>query len=753
MVVMVYQSSQDKKPKRKRRLGIGIRTKIILPYFLLILLIGGVGTYVLTHLVTSTLQDRINNQLIDAGRIVSEGVVQYEDQRLETLRTVAGTIGVAEAVLANDADALSELVPQILINDNMDAVEIVNLDGVAVYGWQQPEEIQAEPVERFGTDWSQVEIVQDVLNGRSDTSSDKFVFLSPTDYGTLIYTVGPIKLNGEQVGAVMIGSDLRQMTLQLSLNAVARVTFYNRQGDVLETALGGGQSEFISDVVESEANMVQIVAQLESLDVAVENPETETPLRQLNVLGQDYQLAFGDWRLRNQSFGIFSVAVPRNFLVSTLVNSRNLFVIIFSLGMMGVFVGGFLIAQRITRPIQQLVATATAVTEGNLEQRSGIVGGDEIGTLAEAFDTMTETLAQRNRQLLEKASELQAIVDSIADGVIVLDTGNDIVDMNPAARRLLSDMSHDFIHGSMRELGELFGGSGREMAQLPVPLSLTSQKPRRYQVGNRVLGAVAAPVKTPSGEMLGSVVVLRDVTRDVEAENLKDKFVETISHELRSPLTVIKASAGLLKNPSNGHLDTQFATLMQTLNRGAEELEHHINELISISEIQAGTLRLDRLEINLVDLVHQVAAKWQETAVEKSRKLEIVDEIGNLPICGDVARLTWAINNLLENAINYTFEDGLIRLRLYEKHEAACLDVIDNGTGIAVADQPYLFDRFFRAHSQRNFASRGVGLGLYLTRSIVELHNGRVSVSSEVGAGSTFTIALPLVLEKTHEPV
>ncbi len=732
--------------------NIGIRAKIVVPYFLLTLVIASVGIYVLTNFIATSLQDRINNQLVDAGRIVSEGVVQYEEERLQTLRTVAGTLGVAEAVVANDSDSLAALVPQIIANSNSHAVELINMDSMEVYGWQQPNSPENAPLERTGTDLSPVADVQWVLGGNTDALGDKRTFLSETPEGLMLFTVGPLILDGNQVGAVMIGTDLRLMTFDLTLNAVARVSFYDRQGKILQTTLGGGQETFMESYQESPERYSQVVSQLQSVPVIVESPEIETPLRELDVLGQSYQLAFGDWRLRGQSFGMFSVALPRNFLVTTVINGGNLFFILFSFAIAVVFFSGVLLSRLITQPIYKLVNTATAVTEGNLDQRSGIDNKDEIGTLAVAFDTMTETLAQRNRQLLEKASELEAIVDSIADGVIVMNTQNEIVTLNPAAQRLLSDMSHDFSLGSMRELSAAFTIGSGELEDTPLPTMIANQKPKQYQVGNRILGAMAAPVKTPNGERIGSVVVLRDITREVEADNLKDAFITSISHELRTPLTLIKVYADLMKSTANGHLDKQQLTFIQNISKGSQDLEHHINQLINISEIQAGTLNISKRVINFVDLATEIGEAWREKLAEKDLLLEIITPDISLEIEADAAHLSWALNNLLSNAHDYTSDGGRIKLFVFQQGNDASIAVIDDGMGIATADQPHLFDRFFRAHNVDNYESRGVGLGLFISKSIAELHGGTITVESESGVGSTFTLSIPLAEIFEYEP-
>lgn len=730
---------------------IGIGAKIILPYVLLTLVIASVGTFVLLNLVTSSFQDRINNQLIDAGRIVSEGIVQSEGERLQVLRTVAGTIGVPEAVANKDRDTLAGLVPQIIINSEADAVELLDINGIEIYGWQQPVGVGKNPVERSNANLSQIEDVRLVLDGTVDNLGDKRVFLSETPDGILVFTVGPIMLNGEQVGAVMIGTDLRSMAIDLTLNAVARITFYDRRGKVLQTTLGGGQDEIMDSVEESPELYQQVTSQLETEPVIVENPESKTPLRQIEIFNQPYQLAFGDWRLRSQSFGMFSVALPRNFLVTTVVNGRNLFVVIFSLATVAVFFGGIIISRRLARPIHMLVETAKAVTAGNLDQRSNIQGKDEIGQLAAAFDTMTETLGQRNRQLLEKASELEAIVDSIADGVIVINTNDEIVTLNPAAKQLLSDMSHDFFQGPMRELSQSFTVGSGESVESELSTVVSSRKPRRYQVGNRILGANGAVVTTPNGEKIGSVVVLRDITREVEADSLKDAFITSISHELRTPLTVIKVYADLMKSSANGHLDDRQLSFIKNINKGSQELEHHINQLINISEIQAGTLNLSRVEINFAGFVMDIGERWHKKFAEKDLLFEIESAKDTLPVQADMSHLTWAIENLLSNAHTYTLRGGKVKLSIFSDAQSAFLAVSDNGIGIAAADQPHLYDRFFRAHNVENYESRGVGLGLFITKSIIELHGGHISVESESGVGSTFTVSIPLVEEKEHD--
>ncbi len=737
------------------RLTASIGTKIILPYLLLTLAVAGVGAYVVTNLVASSMQERFHNQLLDAGRVVSEGVVDHEKKRLEVLRVVAGTQGVAESLAARDRKSLDSLVSPIMGNYTIvDAVELLDVNGIEVYGWQRPPgQTGNEGEKRSGADFSQLKDVRLVLDGFVDESGEKRVLLSQTNpddpRSLMLFTIGPVyRDDGERVGAAMVGTYVHAMVVKLAESAVAKITLYDRNGNVLDTTLGGGQEGIVKTLQESPEQYDTVLALLKEspnrYQVVVSKAGNEVPLRQVDVLNQQYVLAFGDWRLRGQSFGLFSVALPSNFIITTAATSRNWLSLIFSIATIAVFTVGFLIAQRIIRPLNRLVETSVAVAAGDLEQRTGIQSDDEIGSLASSFDMMTQKLSERNRQLVEQASKLEAILNSIADGVIVLDTAGQIVTSNPAAQRVLSDMSSDFPSAPMRELppGLFVGTEGQ--AVMDQSLVMTSlQGPRRYRVGSRVLSALAAPVLAPGGEELGTVIVLRDITREVEAERLKGEFITSISHELRTPLTAIKGYSQLLMMTADGNPERRLE-FIRTISDNADQLLHHINEMIDISQIHAGTLGLEKERLRFSELVGEVVENWRERMETKGLSLRVRLSGGSLWVNGDRNRLIWAIDNLLSNAYNYTLAGGRVTVRVFRENGEARIDVADTGVGVAAADQPHLFTRFFRANNELTFSVRGVGLGLFIARSIIELHGGRVWVESELSVGSTFSIALPV---------
>ncbi len=329
--------------------------KLFFPFFLLTLLISSLGYFIINNLVANSLQERFTNQLLDAGRLVAESTVQYEDNRLQTLRVVAGTIGVPESLANTDTAALGQLIPIIIANSNNHIIKLLDMNGNEIYGYQQLPNIEPGlglPPESTGEDFSQNQEIQRILTGKTDEFGDKRVFLHET-FGTImvLYTAGPMYLGDEQIGVIMVGNEIRQMAIDFTIAAVARVTLYDKNGRVLVTTLSSGQksdeSNRISDLLNESPDFYQ--------QVVKNSASAETPVKQVSLLEQDYQLAFGDWRLRGQSFGMFSVALSSNFIISTLSTSRNLFFLNFVIIALLILLVGFLIVRRTVQPVTLLV--------------------------------------------------------------------------------------------------------------------------------------------------------------------------------------------------------------------------------------------------------------------------------------------------------------------------------------------------------------------------------------------------------------
>lgn len=360
----------------------------------------------------------------------------------------------------------------------------------------------------------------------------------------------------------------------------------------------------------------------------------------------------------------------------------------------------------------------------------------EEGTIEE----LAQRLASRNRELVEQASKLEAVLNGIADGVIVLDLEDNIVTSNPAAEKILGDMSGNFQTGPLRELpNHLFRNVLYDKLS-----DMDMHDTRRFRVGGRVLSTTAAPVKDPDGTLLGTVLVLRDVTREAEAETLKDSFIASVSHELRTPLTAIRGYSELLIQLHKEDPESNGLRFAKAINHNTSQLMQHINGLIDMTHIQAGDLNLVKEYITFEDIVMDLVNRWRPRMEGKGLHLEVEISEKGLSIYGDRNRLYWAIQNIFSNAYNYTLKDDFVTVSVFRDGDEARVDVEDTGVGIAANDQQYLFSRFFRARNELTFGVPGVGLGLFITRSIVEAHDGRVWAESDLGVGSVFSISIPI---------
>lgn len=735
------------------RLASGIGAKIILPYLMLTLIVAGVGAYIVTSLVTGTLRERLDNQLVDAGRVVAENLVMLEEERLEVLRLISFTDGVASALSISDHDALAAIVPQIAVNSSAGAVVLVDRNGYEIFGWRPGSNLDRD-VLSSGADYSHVEDVQMVLDGHVDNFGAKRAAIVDAGSGPLLYSIGPIEQNGELVGAVMVGTKVRELVARLTENAVARVTLYDRSGTVVDTTLGIDHSADSQILQESPQLHTAVTTALQEttdrVEVVSATSHLSVPFREVKILNQDYQLAFGDWRMRGVSFGLFSVALPVNFIVNAVVTSRGLLSLIFSLASLAVITLGYFLSQIITRPLGKLVQTSKAVAQGRLDQRTGIKRRDEIGELANSFDIMTANLSIRNQQLAEQAGELEAILHSIADAVLVFDAQDQIVTYNPAAQALLP---HLIPHVSGKsENGASGNGKKRDGIDIEVLLGLSATHgPERYDIGGRVFSGLSAPIATEEGSGSGRVVVLRDVTREAEVEELKDGFITSVSHELRTPLTSIKGFVDLLIVSGSKDLSEQNMRFARVISENTDKMVQHVDKLIDIAEIQNRTLQLRLQHAPFARLVEESASAWTDRMKSKGIKLKLNISNDLLWVHADTVRLVWAIDNLMRNAHDYTVGEGVVTVHVFREGGNARLDIVDTGIGIAPADQPFLFSRFFRVQNVDSHDVPGIGLDLFIARSLVEANGGRIWFESEPGVGSTFSIALPLA--EQSEPV
>jgi PAS domain S-box-containing protein len=405
----------------------------------------------------------------------------------------------------------------------------------------------------------------------------------------------------------------------------------------------------------------------------------------------------------------------------------------------------------ILRPIRAVTESALAIGSGNLDQVVSVMSRDELGQLANAFNTMARQLRDyrqsHHAKLLRAQQTSQATIDSFPDPVLVVDQEGRVELANPAARHLLG----------VRADGP---GAGLPLAWQPPqalerPLAEALREQRAYlpegfdqavvlRDGGRERFFLPRllPIRDPYGGTLGAAVLLEDVTRFRLLDEVKSNLVATVSHELKTPLTSIRLALHFLLEEAPGPLTAKQLELLLDARDNAERLLAMINNLLDLARLEEGRSRLD-LRPEPPEALLKLAADSVRPRAEDEGVDVVVDAPADLPpVAADVLQLGHALHNLLDNALVHTPRGGRIALRAEAADGTVTLSVADTGAGIPTEFLPHVFERFFRVPGMSQ--PSGTGLGLAIVREIVTAHGGTVSCESRPGEGTVFRLKLPV---------
>ncbi len=378
----------------------------------------------------------------------------------------------------------------------------------------------------------------------------------------------------------------------------------------------------------------------------------------------------------------------------------------------------------------------------------------------ELFRLIRDQAAQQGGMIREKrieASKSRAILESIAEGVLVTDAANRIVLFNEAAERILQlDRQHvvgqpasDFI-GLYGEAGERWmralqrwheGRSADDALTSPIEARLTLDD-------GRFVSLTVAPVEF-EGEFQGTVTTFRDVTQEVEVDRLKSEFVATVSHELRTPMTSVKGYVEMMLMEAVGDINDQQRRFLEVIKANIDRLGALVNDLLDISRIEAGRVELELEPIHVEKLLQEIRESFLRRSRVESKPMTITIEADTLlpAVSADRDRLRQIVHNLVENSFNYTPADGEILLKASRcDGNRIEISIKDTGIGIQPAEQERIFERFFRGEQALTQSVAGSGLGLSIVRQLVEMHGGEIDLESQgrPGAGTTFFVRLPV---------
>jgi PAS domain S-box-containing protein len=365
------------------------------------------------------------------------------------------------------------------------------------------------------------------------------------------------------------------------------------------------------------------------------------------------------------------------------------------------------------------------------------------GIVVERTQALSESLI---RERIE-AGRNQAILNSIADGVIVFDQKWNAMMANPAIKGML-EIPLELLEGkNFRDIIEHPKLAPKSRGLLYAMVEHDTQPIGfRIEWGGKTLSVSAAQVYSDRGENMGFVIVFRDVTREAEVERLKSTFVAIVSHELRTPLNAILGYAEMFKEAIYGPMNEKQVNMADRIIKNTQRLLGLINDLLDQAQMEAGKLTIQMAPLRLSELLDNLHSVLDKSASDKGLKLTSeIDDFLPERLNGDAARLHQILVNLVNNAIKFT-DQGSVRVRLFYYDESRWgIEVADTGRGIPEADMPYIFDTFRQVEGTTTRVHGGFGLGLSIVKQLVHLMNGDIQVSSTLDQGTTFKVILPLV--------
>ena len=430
---------------------------------------------------------------------------------------------------------------------------------------------------------------------------------------------------------------------------------------------------------------------------------------------------------------------------------NNVVVIFASASLIAIVIGmvlAIIVSSSITKPIEEMKQQTARIARGDYSGHVHQYGNDELGQLAQAVNNLSIRVEETQELSESERRRLDSVLSHMSDGVIATDRRGGITIVNDMAMNYL-DISE----------GEVLGKSILDILDIRNQYTLRDLLEKQDEVvldisGEKdlILNAYFSVIQRESGFISGIVCVLHDVTEQQKIDRERKQFVSNVSHELRTPLTSMRSYIEALNDGAwrDEKVAPEFLKVTQD---ETDRMIRMINDLLSLSRMDSGTVKLDLELVNINGLVNYILDRFDmmlkkdkiDTRDIKTKNYTIKRDFTkrDLWVELDTDKFIQVVDNIMNNAIKYSPDGGVITCRLLETHNNVILSISDQGLGIPKKDLGHVFDRFFRVDKARSRAQGGTGLGLAISKEVIELHHGRIWVDSVEGKGSTFYISLP----------
>lgn len=418
------------------------------------------------------------------------------------------------------------------------------------------------------------------------------------------------------------------------------------------------------------------------------------------------------------------------------------------------FIITFVVSRLImSRELNLLCVGLKHIADGHFGTKIKIDAGKQTKELVRIFNDLSAKLKNYEEQnvgsLLLERNKFEAILMSIVNGVVVCDNNDTIVLINSAAEKMLTVTAEAIQNVQIQSYSDTEGNHCfrdkiEEFKDKPLNEILKNPPEFTISVDKRIIKCVISPMFMQNDDYVGYIIVMIDVTKETEVNNLKNQFISNVSHELRTPVTVLRTYIDTLYTMGDELDEETRKEFTETANKEVTRLHRMVNDILDVSRLESPDVELEKEDANICPIIEDTVTSMQVLANEKNVKITFEKPSDEVILPINVANMERVFNNLISNAIKYSPQDSSIEVVL--KKEADCVDisVTDHGCGIEEKHLAKLFDRFYRVENSVHTV-KGTGLGLYLVKTTVEKHHGgKVYVKSKVGEGSTFGIKLPL---------
>lgn len=403
-------------------------------------------------------------------------------------------------------------------------------------------------------------------------------------------------------------------------------------------------------------------------------------------------------------------------------------------------------------PISTLTQGIRQITNRNYEERIPVTTRDELGELARSFNVMAEKMEEYEstnfEQIVLEKRRTETIIRSMNDAIIGMDGDKKVLFVNERFSALTGCSEEDLVGYNAVDIAdnnELFKKLLKEVLYRRIRKNRTYQSVaidndgKRYYYNKEIL--IVGPKNGANESESGFVIVLKNITRLKEKDVAKTNFLATLSHELKTPISAIDMSLGLLKDERIGDLNEEQDDLIKTVEGNTRRLLNMVNDILDVSKIETGNLKLDFEEVPPSMVVERAWDNVQSLFRERGVQVEQTIEEGLPHILVDVQKTSGVLINFLSNALRYTPADSTVEIDVCHEDDAVRFYVTDSGTGISEADLKQVFKKYHRA---KNDKTKGTGLGLAISKEFIEAQGGKIWAESELGMGSRFGFDIPV---------